>query len=109
MSADSSQRRLLRPISRERDHVRGGDTPSTKMTIVIYGDFLCPYCRRLRQVLLHVRRALGERMVYVFLGISPMNEHIRALNLLPSRLKPQPTKDTFGKRTMPSYYGYQRK
>lgn len=64
VSADSS--RLFRPISRERDHTRGGGTDSTQMTIVIYGDFLCPYCRRLRQVLLHVRRALGERMVYVF-------------------------------------------
>jgi Na+:H+ antiporter, NhaA family len=36
------------------------------MVVVMYGDFLCPYCRRLRQVLLRLRRALGERLVYVF-------------------------------------------
>ena len=66
MSANPAERRLLRPIDRHRDHVRGGGTRSDRMTVLIYGDFLCPYCRRLRQVLLKVRRILGERMVYVF-------------------------------------------
>src|SRR5205085_841429 len=28
--------------------------------------FLCPYCRRLRPVLLQLREALGDRLVYVF-------------------------------------------
>jgi Na+:H+ antiporter, NhaA family len=36
------------------------------MVVVMYADFLCPYCRRLRQVVLRLRRALGERLVYVF-------------------------------------------
>lgn len=66
VSADSARRRLLRPISRDRDHVRGGDTESDRMAILVYGDFLCPYCRRLTQVLIRVRRALGRRLVYVF-------------------------------------------
>ena len=65
MTVDAEQHRLLRPIDRERDHVRG-NARSKRLSVVIYGDFLCPYCRRLRQVLLRVRQALGERMVYVF-------------------------------------------
>jgi Na+:H+ antiporter, NhaA family len=65
VSVDSEQRRLLRPIDRERDHVRG-NAQSNRLSVLIYGDFLCPYCRRLREVLLRVSRALGERVVHVF-------------------------------------------
>ncbi len=36
------------------------------MSVVAYIDFLCPYCRRLRQVIARLREALGERFVYVF-------------------------------------------
>ncbi|HTW74917.1 MAG TPA: Na+/H+ antiporter NhaA [Steroidobacteraceae bacterium] len=66
MSADSTPRRLLRPIDPGRDHVRGGGAQGGDMAVLIYGDFLCPYCRRLREVLQRVRHALGERLVYVF-------------------------------------------
>jgi NhaA family Na+:H+ antiporter len=34
--------------------------------VVIYGDYLCPYCRSLRPVLERLRQALGERMLYTF-------------------------------------------
>lgn len=61
-----SSERLLQPIDRERDHVRGADRPGGGPAVLIYGDFLCPYCRRLRQVLLRLRKVLGERLVYVF-------------------------------------------
>ena len=66
MSGDSAHRRLLWPVNRERDHVRGGNTKSDKVVVLVYGDFLCPYCRRLREVMVRVRRAFGERLVYVF-------------------------------------------
>ena len=66
MSGNSTERRLLRPIDRQRDHVRGGGASNGGMTVLIYGDYLCPYCRRLGQVLDRLRRALGERMVHVF-------------------------------------------
>ncbi|MHB8531075.1 MAG: Na+/H+ antiporter NhaA [Caulobacteraceae bacterium] len=65
MTAGTAQRRLLRPVDRERDHVRGGADPDP-VTVLIYGDYLCPYCRRLRHVLERLRQALGERMAYVF-------------------------------------------
>jgi Na+:H+ antiporter, NhaA family len=57
--------RLQRPIDLARDHVRGGGVPE-EVRVVVYGDFLCPYCQRLRQVLARLRRALGSRFVYVF-------------------------------------------
>jgi NhaA family Na+:H+ antiporter len=33
---------------------------------VVYGDYLCPYCRRLRFIIARLRRSLGERLAYVF-------------------------------------------
>ena len=66
MSAQAHQRRLIRPVDRLRDHIRGGDGRDDRLTVLIYGDYLCPYCRRLRHVLERLRRALGERMAYVF-------------------------------------------
>jgi Na+:H+ antiporter, NhaA family len=66
MSAQVRERRLIRPVDRRRDHVRGGNGPDRRLTILIYGDYLCPYCRQLRQVLVRLRHALGERMAYVF-------------------------------------------
>ncbi len=66
MSADASDHRLLRPIDRRRDHIRGGGARSRRVSVVLYGDYLCPYCRSLRPVLERLRQALGERMVYAF-------------------------------------------
>lgn len=57
---------LQRPVDPARDHVRGGKTPARTVGVVVYGDYLCPYCRRLRHVLERLRKALGERLVYVF-------------------------------------------
>jgi len=58
--------RLLRAIDPGGDHVRGGLTSDGVVSVVVYGDYLCPYCRRLRHVLDRLRQALGERLVYVF-------------------------------------------
>jgi NhaA family Na+:H+ antiporter len=66
MANETDDRRLLRPIDGRRDHVRGGRVRSRRVTVLIYGDYLCPYCRQLRGVLERLRRALGERMAYVF-------------------------------------------
>jgi NhaA family Na+:H+ antiporter len=57
---------LQRPIEPDRDHIRGGDTQEPTVSLVIYADYLCPFCRKLRQVVLKLRRVLGERFVYVF-------------------------------------------
>jgi len=58
--------RLQRPIDRARDHLRGGSAPDGVVDVVLYGDYLCPYCRRLRHVLNRLRQAMGERLAYAF-------------------------------------------
>ena len=57
--------RLLRPVDDARDHLRGQESDAA-MVVVAYQDFLCSYCRRLREVLKRLREALGDRLVYVF-------------------------------------------
>ncbi|MEA2700337.1 MAG: Na+:H+ antiporter, NhaA family [Myxococcales bacterium] len=57
--------RLQRPVDPARDHVRGGRAPDV-ITVVAYADLLCPYCQRLRRVMLRLRAALGDRLAYVF-------------------------------------------
>jgi len=64
--------RLRRPIDPARDHIRGGGVSDT-IAVVVYADLLCPYCQRLRRVMLRIREALGDRLVYVFRHFP--NEH----------------------------------
>jgi NhaA family Na+:H+ antiporter len=64
--AGEASSQLLRAVDRERDHVRGGNAPAGIITLVIYSDYLCPYCRRLRTVIARLRKTLGERFAYVF-------------------------------------------
>ena len=57
--------RLLHAVDETRDHLRG--TPAAGQAVIVaYQDFLCPYCRRLRQVLMRLRKSLGDRLLYVF-------------------------------------------
>jgi len=71
VSATGVSLRLLRPVDLDRDHVRGGGDDA--VTLLIYGDYLCPYCRRLRAVIERLRHALGDRFTYVFRHFP--NEH----------------------------------
>lgn len=57
---------LQHPVDETRDHVRGNLKAPAAVTVVLYGDYLCPYCRRLRPVMLQLREKLGDRFVYVF-------------------------------------------
>ncbi len=65
-AATSAAFKLQRAIDPERDHLRGGRSSKEVVSVVFYGDFLCPYCRRLRPIMIRLRQALGERMAYVF-------------------------------------------
>ena len=58
--------KLLRDVDREKDHVRGGDDAGREVHVVYFGDFLCPYCRRLRVVLRQLREATGDKIAYAF-------------------------------------------
>jgi Na+:H+ antiporter, NhaA family len=57
--------KLQQPVDSKRDHIRGGHHRDA-VTVVVYADYLCPYCRRLRHVIKRLRETLGERMTYVF-------------------------------------------
>jgi protein-disulfide isomerase len=55
--------RLRVPVD-ERDHVLGpADAP---VTLVEYGDFECPHCRRARPIVASVLRQLGDNVRFVF-------------------------------------------
>ena len=56
---------LKKSIDSARDHIRGTGA-GDRIEVVSYGDFLCPYCQRLRRVMLRLRDALGDRLVYSF-------------------------------------------
>lgn len=58
--------RLRRAVDPRRDHVRGGSAPDGVVSVLVYGDYLCPYCRRLGPVLDRLRQALGQRLAYTF-------------------------------------------
>src|SRR2546423_6833569 len=66
MASETASSKLLRAIDPNRDHVRGGTAADGIVSVLVYGDYLCPYCRRLRFVLARLRQALGERLAYVF-------------------------------------------
>jgi Na+:H+ antiporter, NhaA family len=57
---------LQHPVEEGRDHIRGDLSARNAVSVVLYGDYLCPYCRRLRPVIAQLREKLGERLVYVF-------------------------------------------
>ncbi len=61
----SATLRLGHAVDPDRDHTRGVRADDA-VVVVAYQDFLCPYCRRLRQVYGRLRDALGDRLVYVF-------------------------------------------
>ena len=56
---------LQRKVDPARDHSRGG-AASDRIELVVYADYLCPYCRRLRRILARLRDALGERLRYTY-------------------------------------------
>ena len=57
--------KLQRAVDPARDHVRGGHEPDA-VSMVLYADYLCPYCRRLRPVIVRLQQAFGNRLAYVF-------------------------------------------
>jgi protein-disulfide isomerase len=66
--------RLTRPVS-QRDHIRGpADAP---VTLVEYGDYECPYCGEAYPVVEEIRRAMGNRLRFVFrhFPLSQMHPH----------------------------------
>lgn len=66
MSPKPEHLKLQRSFEPDRDHLRGGRVGAGAVIVLNYGDYQCPYCRQLGQVLERVRGTLGDRMAYVF-------------------------------------------
>lgn len=58
------------------DHALG--PPSAAVTLVEYGDFECPHCRRAHPIVQEVRRRLGARLRFVFRNFPLTNVHPHA-------------------------------
>ncbi|MCB0195259.1 MAG: Na+/H+ antiporter NhaA [Anaerolineae bacterium] len=72
MNIDSANK--LTPPVNERDHTQGLET--AQITLVQYGNYECPHCRRIHSVLQARKRRLGERLRYVFRHLpTPAHPH----------------------------------
>ncbi len=65
---------LLAPVS-DDDHVQG--PASASLTLVEYGDYECPHCGRLFEIIRDLQRTLGERLriVYRHYPLSGIHPH----------------------------------
>ena len=54
----------LQPRIGSYDHLEG--VLGAELSLVEYGDFECPYCRRAYPIIEEVRQRLGDRLVFVF-------------------------------------------
>lgn len=68
----------LRPDVGERDHALGSsDAP---VTLVEYGDYECPHCRRAHPVVTELRKRLGGTLRFVFRNFPLTELHPHALH-----------------------------
>lgn len=66
---------LTVPVS-AADHTLG--SPAAPVTLVEYGDFECPHCRRAHPIVKEVRARLGSRLRFVFRNFPLTNVHPHA-------------------------------
>ncbi len=60
------------------DAARGGSADSAPVTMVVFADLECPFCRRAHETVEKVRAKYGDRLRYVFKH-RPLSFHTRAL------------------------------
>ncbi len=60
----------------QRDHIQGRD--SAIVTLVEYGDFECPHCRRVHPIIQELQESLGDRLRYVFRHFPISTSHPQA-------------------------------
>jgi len=61
----------------QRDHVLG--PANAPVTLVEYGDYECPYCRRAHPIVLQLQRQLGQRLRFVLRNFPLSQIHPHAL------------------------------
>ena len=71
------QQASLTPPIADRDHIRG--TPGAVATLVVYGDYECPYTRKSMNVVGQLQQELGEDLRFVFRNFPLTEIHPHAL------------------------------
>ena len=72
-----SEQGLLSVPVHENDHIAGPtDAP---VTLVEYGDYECPYCRRAHPIVLQLQRQFGQHLRFVFRNFPLSQIHPHAL------------------------------
>lgn len=62
--AANERARSVRPVSVERDHIRGN--PDAEISLIEYSDFECPYCKRFHTEAEQLVAAFGGRVNWVY-------------------------------------------
>ena len=93
MSDETSSHRLWlqQPINETNEHILGNRNNPNSVEVVLYGDFLCPYCRQLRPVFLQLRDALVSRLgkaAYLEVAAAIAHEHERTRLYLALGIRP---------------------
>ena len=70
MSKMSNEHRMDRPLG-ERDHVQGPE--SAPLTLVLYGDYECPYTARTVPIVKRIQQRLGPELRFAF-RYFPLND-----------------------------------
>jgi protein-disulfide isomerase len=68
---------LTPPFDPERDHWRGGERAPA--TVLVFGDYECPYTRRAERVLARLREDYGDSLRVAFRNLPLTDIHPRAL------------------------------
>ena len=71
------QQASLTPPVADRDHIRG--TADAVATLVVYGDYECPYTRKSMKVVGQLQQELGEDLRFVFRNFPLTEIHPHAL------------------------------
>jgi Na+:H+ antiporter, NhaA family len=71
----TSSAKLVRDVG-DQDHIQGPS--SAQITLVEYGDYECPHCRRVHPIIEELQKRMGTRLRYVFRHLPLSNIHPHA-------------------------------
>jgi len=75
MSRRDAAATLTLPVG-ERDHIQG--PPAAPVTLVEYGDYECPHCKRAYPIVKEIRGRMGSRLRFVFRNFPLRESHPHA-------------------------------
>lgn len=73
----SSNQQLIPPVKHDDHRMGSKDSP---ITLVEYGDYECPSCRRAYPIVKYVQNQLGDQLQFIFRNFPLKNTHPHALH-----------------------------